>query len=85
MKKLLPLLLAVVPCIAQANDTVHTELNKHPRLKKAIDNIEDAIDYLQKAPDVFGGHKGDAIRDCKQASAALRKALQFAAKKDNEK
>ena len=85
-KTFLPILLAALtPCISFGNDNVRTESNKHPRLKKAIDDIEEAIDYLQKAPDIFGGHKGDAIKDCKQAAATLRKALQFEAKKDNAK
>ncbi len=85
-RMILPILLAVLtPCVSFGKESIRSEANKHPRMQKAIDNIEDAIDYLQKAPDVFGGNKADAIKDCKQAAAALRRALQFAAKKDNEK
>ena len=83
---ILPLLLAgLTPCVSFGKDNVRSESQKHPRLQKAIDDLEDAIDYLHKAPDTFGGHKADAIKDCKQAVIALRKSLQFAAKKDNEK
>jgi hypothetical protein len=49
---------------------------KHPRIKKAIADLQDAIDYMQKSPDDFGGHKADAIRDAQKAISSLQMACQ---------
>lgn len=57
----------------------------HPRLKAAIVNIEDAIDYLQKAPHTFGGHKAKAIDACQKAVVQLKLALAYNAAMDKAK
>jgi hypothetical protein len=61
-----------------------TEAKKHPRIEKAIDQIKDAIEYMDKAPDDFGGHKAAAITDCKAAVKSLRAALGYRYKEDKE-
>jgi len=61
------------------------EAKKHPRIEKAIDGIKDAIEYMDKAPDDFGGNKAAAIADCKAAEKSLHKALGYRYKEDKEK
>jgi hypothetical protein len=48
-----------------------------PRLQAAIAAIEDAVDFLQKAPDTFGGHKAAAIQACQTAVRQLRAAISY--------
>jgi hypothetical protein len=69
--------------IAQQN--VKKEEMKHPRIEKAIHELEDAIDYLEKAPSDFGGYKEQAIIDSRKAVESLKQALKYHAKKDNKK
>ena len=59
-----------------------TEAGEHPRLKKAITEMEDAIDYLEKAPHDFGGHRAAALEDTKKAVKSLKLALEYRAKAD---
>jgi hypothetical protein len=42
-----------------------------------MNDIGDAMKHLHEAPDDFGGHKGQAEADLKQAWISLRKALYF--------
>lgn len=63
----------------------HTETAKHPRIENAIRELESAIDYLEKAPDDFGGYKAQAIADSKKAVTSLKHALNYRAKVDNTK
>jgi hypothetical protein len=60
------------------------EAKKHPRIEAAIDGIKDAIQYMDKAPDDFGGNKAAAIADCKAALKSLHKALGYRYKEDKE-
>ncbi len=69
--------------IPQQNEK--TEAAEHPRIKKAIHEMEDAIDYMEKAPHDFGGHKAEAIKDTKKAVESLKLALAYRAKADNAK
>jgi hypothetical protein len=62
-----------------------TEAAKHPRVENAIKELESAIDYLEKAPDDFGGFKAHAIADSKKAVVSLKRALNYRAKDDNMK
>lgn len=62
-----------------------TEAAKHPRVENAIKELEGAIDYLEKAPDDFGGYKAQAIADSKRAVISLKQALNYRAKVDNGK
>lgn len=53
------------------------EEEKHPNIAKSMHDIEDAMHHLHDAPDDFGGHKGQAEADLRQAWISLRKALYF--------
>ena len=53
------------------------ERREHPRLVKAIRNLRSAIEYLEKAPHDFGGHRANAIAASKTAVAELQKALDY--------
>ena len=63
--------------------TVQQEEAAHPRIVKAIHEMQDALRELEEAPHDFGGNKGAAIRDTKQAIHSLRKALYFRLKMDD--
>jgi hypothetical protein len=62
--------------------TVRMEATEHPRIVRAIQNLEDAIAYLEAAPNDFGGHKGAAIQASRAAIAELRASLAFRARQD---
>jgi hypothetical protein len=64
---------------------VASEAAEHPRIAAAIRELEDAIQYMEKAPHDFGGHKAEALRASREAVQQLRKALAFRAKADNKK
>ncbi len=77
------LALMAAPTFSQQN--VKTEKSEHPRIARAIEQLEDAIKYMEEAPHDFGGHKAKAIADSRQAIVQLRKALEYRAVKDNKK
>src|SRR5579872_6986736 len=56
---------------------MRVEEEKHPNITKSMRDIGDAMKHLHEAPDDFGGHKGQAEADLKQAWISLRKALYF--------
>jgi hypothetical protein len=58
------------------------EESKHPNIANAIHDIEKSMRSLHNAPDDFGGHKGQAESDLKQAWISLRKAIYFRLYKD---
>ena len=60
------------------------EAKKHPRIEHAIDAMKDALDYMDKAPDDFGGHKAAAIADTKAAIKSLHEALGYRYKQDEK-
>lgn len=62
---------------AAAQPSIQSEEAAHPRLVKAIHELEEAIDALQAAPDDFGGNKTIAINDCVKAKHSLKKALYY--------
>jgi hypothetical protein len=62
-----------------------SEASEHPRIEKAIKELESAIDYMEKAPHDFGGHKAAALEDSKKAVKSLKLALAYRAKVDNSK
>jgi hypothetical protein len=76
----------ISPVFAQpaSNGAVAEESSEHPRIAKAINDLEDAIAYMEKAPHNFGGHKAAAIESSKKALKQLRAALAFRAKKDGK-
>jgi hypothetical protein len=66
-----------------AQQTRQTERAAHPRISRAIRELEDAIKYMEAAPHDFGGHKAAAIQSSRQAIQDLRQALSFRARQDN--
>ena len=56
---------------------MRAEENRHPNIAAAMHDIEKSMRALHAAPDDFGGHKGQAESDLKQAWISLRKALYF--------
>ncbi|HUI91069.1 MAG TPA: hypothetical protein VLX68_02375 [Chitinivibrionales bacterium] len=56
----------------------------HPRIAKAINELKDAIEYMQKAPHDFGGHKAEAIAASEEAIKQLKLALAYRAEKDTK-
>jgi len=79
MKKFLTTIIAVVAfaggVLFTTAFTTSTKQNSgaaaHPRIAKAISSMQDAIDYLNAAPDVFQGHKAAAIMKTKNAIKEL--------------
>ncbi len=69
------------PFVAQAQN-VHSEFENHPRIAKAVREMEDAIAYMEAAPHDFGGHKAAAIRDTRAAVEQLRRAMAYRARQD---
>jgi hypothetical protein len=61
---------------------MRAEEAKHPNITNAMHDIEKSMKALHAAPDDFGGHKGQAEADLKQAWISLRKALYFRLYKD---
>ncbi|MBT9548787.1 MAG: hypothetical protein IV090_25565 [Candidatus Sericytochromatia bacterium] len=68
------------PGHAEKQEVAKGERAKHPRLDKALKDLNETIAYLEKAPDNFGGHKKMAIDSCKQAKDHLKMALEHAGK-----
>ena len=62
--------------------TMGSEAAAHPRIVRAIENLEDAIHYLEAAPNNFGGHKAAAIQASRVAIGELRASLAFRAQQD---
>jgi len=50
---------------------------QYPRLQAAITAINDALDFLEKAPDTFGGHKAAAMTACRTAVRQLTAAMNW--------
>ncbi len=49
----------------------------HPNIAQSMHDMENAMKHLNAAPDNFGGHKGQAQADIRQAWISLRKALYY--------
>lgn len=50
---------------------------QHPRIRRAIRELEAAKKELQEAPHDFGGHRADAVQAVDRALEQLRIALQY--------
>ena len=90
MKKRLLIISAVVVFVAATafvsyQQGVRNEAQQHPRIANAIKELEGAIDYMEKAPDNFGGFKAAAIADSKKAVVSLKHALEYRAVVDKVK
>lgn len=57
---------------------------EHPKIEQAVKGLEDVIQYLENAPDYFGGHKDNAITACNNALKELKAALKYRAQKEEK-
>jgi uncharacterized membrane protein YccC len=76
---LLAFLLLVLPMstsFVSAKGLGH-EKREHPRMAKAIKDLQEAVDYMQKAPHDFGGHRAEAVEASQRAIQQLKLALQY--------
>ncbi|HZF12620.1 MAG TPA: hypothetical protein VFE33_27840 [Thermoanaerobaculia bacterium] len=79
-------LLLTLPFITPASAAgpgMKGERAMHPRIAKAIHSLQDAVEYMQKAPHDFGGHKADAIAASEKAIEQLKLALAYRAGADH--
>lgn len=65
------------PLVVSITPNYGVRLERHPEIRRAIDDLERARYAMQHATQDFGGHRVDAIRACDNAIAQLRLALQF--------
>jgi hypothetical protein len=63
--------------------TIQSEQAAHPRIEKAIKDMEEGLKALEGAPIDFGGNKAAAIKDLHAAIHSLKKALYFRLKMDD--
>ena len=77
------LALGFAPMVTRA-ETAAEEGREHPRIVKAIHELEDAVRYMEAAPHDFGGHKAEAIQASRRAIEQLRLALHFRAAQDTK-
>jgi hypothetical protein len=82
--------LALAPMLAvpalsadAAEATFRSEVAAHPRLARAIRQLEADVRMLEAAPADFGGNKAAAIQDMHRAIHSLRKALFFRVRADD--
>ncbi|MFI5150521.1 MAG: hypothetical protein ACHQRM_12360 [Bacteroidia bacterium] len=88
MKKnliIVALAFATLTAFVIPQQNMKSEASEHPRIAKAIHEMEDALQYMEKAPHDFGGNKAEAMADTKKAIVSLKKALAYRAKQDNKK
>ena len=78
------LCLALLPSLSRAETTAQ-EAAEHPRIAKAINELEDAVRYMEAAPHNFDGHKAAAIQASRKAIEQLRLALRYRAHQDTMK
>ena len=76
---------ALASLSAVAEESVREEAQEHPRIAKAIHELEDAVHYMEAAPHDFGSNKARAIADSRAAIASLRRALAYRAEKDEHR
>ena len=50
---------------------------RHPHIRTAIGELQEAKKELQTAAHDFGGHRADALRSCDEAIHQLQLALQY--------
>ena len=56
---------------------MQAEEARYPNMANAMRAVRQAMDNLNNAPGIFGGHKAAAAADLKKAWISLRKALYF--------
>ncbi|HLX10272.1 MAG TPA: hypothetical protein VKY89_20655 [Thermoanaerobaculia bacterium] len=70
-------LLFVFLAATLGSSTVTAAAEPHPRLQHAITSVQAAIEYMQKAPHDFGGHRVAAIAACNEAINQLKIAIEY--------
>jgi hypothetical protein len=58
-------------------DERREEWREHPRIVRAVHELEEAIKYMQAAPRDFGGHKAAALAASREAVRQLRLAINY--------
>ncbi len=76
---------ALASVAAMAEERIRDEAREHPRIARAIHELEDAIHYLEAAPHDFGGFKAQALTDSRAAVVSLKRALAYRAEKDERR
>jgi ABC-type microcin C transport system duplicated ATPase subunit YejF len=76
---------ALVSLGAKADAPEREEARMHPRIRRAIHELEDAIKYMEEAPHDFGGNKAQAIADSRAAVISLRRALDYRGERDEHR
>ena len=74
----------VAPASAQAEPNPRQEWQSHPNLVRAVRSCEAALADLQRAPDDFGGNKGQAMADLRASIHSLRKAIFYRTHMDDQ-
>ncbi len=59
------------------------EVREHPRIGRALVALHEAKEYLEKAPNEFGGHKKAAIESLDASIKELKEAIKFDEKRDD--
>lgn len=68
---------------SEGREKFRDEIREHPRLGQALAALHDAKDYLEKAPNDFGGHKKAAIDSIDASMKELKEALKFDPKRES--
>jgi len=78
--------MAVQPVVASAAPqlSIQSEDKAHPRLVKAIHDMEATEKLLRSAPTDFGGRKDKAADDVHAAILSVKRALYYRLNLDNE-
>lgn len=66
-------------------ESYNQEKKSHPRIAKAINELREAVKYMEAAPHDFGGHKAAAIAASNQAIKDLQEALKYREVKDTKR
>jgi hypothetical protein len=82
MKFVAGLVLGVMLSASVVTLQAQNERMMHPRIAKAIAQLQDAMEYMRAAPHDFGGHKAEAMRASEDAIRQLRLALAYRAHED---
>ena len=69
--------------VSAAEPTFQSEAAAHPRLARAIQQMERILHELSQAPTDFGGNKAAAMQDLRQSIHSLRKALFYRIRADD--
>jgi hypothetical protein len=76
--------LASIGALAGCAQTMQMETDPpYPRIVRAIGDLEDAVAYMQAAPNYFGGHEAAALDASRAAVRELQAALAFRVTEDH--